>query len=306
MRLPFFSRKSNRIHSIRHFEHVLGTSLEIQLVCDSESAASKAEATGLATIDRLEKVFNRYRPDSELNRWQSTLGSWQPVSADLGRVLAAAEEWRRRTNGAFLPTVESISQAWREGQEGERPDASESLWEVDFDSLRARRFTQSPASLNAIAKGYIIDQCAESMASLDGVFTAMVNIGGDIRHCGEGSAPVSITDPRLDAENAEPLERLRIANQGIATSGGYRRTFDVGGEKRSHLIDPGTGRPVERVLSCTIIAPSAMLADILSTSASVMPESDTVSFLNSIPEVEFLIMNSHGELTKKFISQNRS
>lgn len=84
MRFPYLSRHPRTFHTTRNFEHVLGTSLELQFVTETEAAAAMAEKRALTEIERLECMFSRYKGDSELNVWQVSHGQWVDVSAELG------------------------------------------------------------------------------------------------------------------------------------------------------------------------------------------------------------------------------
>ncbi len=306
MRLPFFSKRSKSVHTVRNYEHVLGTSLELQFVSETASSAERAEQVVLAEIERLEAIFNRYRPDSELNRWQATHLQWVDVSPELAFVLSTAEAWRQRSSGAFQPTVEAISEAWRCGEEAPEADFETPLWDVNLATYQAKRITPHPASLNAIAKGFIIDQAAEKAAELDGILTVLVNIGGDLRHVGEGRAPVAITHPHHDSENSEAASKIWISNEGLATSGGYRRGYQVGGQRRSHLIDPTRQEAANGSLSVSVFAPSAMLADVISTTVSVLSKLDTVSLMNESPEVGLSVIYEGLDSFQNSLWQNRS
>ena len=57
----------------------------------------------------------------------------------------------------------------------------------------------------------------------------------------------------------------------IATSGDYRNYFEQDGVRYSHTIDPITGRPINhRTVSITVLSPTCMTADGLSTGLNVM------------------------------------
>ena len=57
----------------------------------------------------------------------------------------------------------------------------------------------------------------------------------------------------------------------MATSGDYRNYFEQGGKRYSHTIDPRTGYPIDHSLvSVTVLAESAMLADAWATAISVL------------------------------------
>ena len=269
------------------YEGVLGTSLEITVGSGKSTAGPQAESRILAEIDRLEKVFSVFQMDSELNQWQKSYGEAIPVSNDLAIVLEAAERWRKVSNGTFLPIVEALTRAWKNAEltqadnvpdKDVRIDPLAPMWEIDLENLVATRLTRHPASLNAIAKGYIVDRAVEVAIQIDSVKKVMVNIGGDLRHLGEGEAIVAITDPEYDAENARPLCHVRISNQAVATSGGYRRGFRVDGMWHSHVFDPISEKPTIEVRSSSLIASSAMEADILATILGVLPPKSGLDF----------------------------
>ncbi len=127
---------------VAHYERVLGTSMELQVVgCDGPMA----EEAALAEIDRLEAIFSRFRSDSEFARWERTFDEDVPVSGELAEVLLAAERYREATEGAFDPVMAP----------GGGP-----RWTVRGEI--ARRLTPRTASLHALAKGYIVDRAAEA------------------------------------------------------------------------------------------------------------------------------------------------
>ena len=78
------------------------------------------------------------------------------------------------------------------------------------------------------------------------VSDVLLNVGGDVRHCGTSSVVAGIADPFAPAENAPLLTAVRLGDEALATSGGYRRGFQAGGRRVSHIVDPRTGHPAER------------------------------------------------------------
>ncbi len=189
---------------------------------EPETREGQFEQVCLAEIDRLDQVLSRWRADSELARYNA--GCLMP-SGDLAYVLDEAERWRRASDGVFDPG---------------RPPY------VDLD---------------AIAKGYIVDRAARAAYDA-GATRVVVNIGGDLAHLGSGSLTVRIEDPRTPYDNAPPLARVPISNQGLATSGIARRG--------QHIRDPRTGRPASRTLSATVVADACATADALATIVGIL------------------------------------
>jgi thiamine biosynthesis lipoprotein len=276
-----------------HFEGVLGTSLEIQIVSSSPGAAQRAETAALAEIDRLEAIYSTYSPGSEFSRWQESFDEPVPVSPDLALLLRESELWRTRTNGTFNPAVEGLTRLWSESSaHGEAPDdraidrvtrqLAAPLWSVSADRATALRCTRLPASLNAFAKGFIIDRAAAAAGAVPGVVELLVNIGGDLRHRGEVPVQVGIASPFASADNVPPAEVVRIRGEGLATSGGYRRGFRVGDRWLSHLLDPRTGYPARGIASASVVAGEAAAADVLATAFSILSPPESVALADSL------------------------
>lgn len=304
---PLLRARAKRTHHhIAHYERVLGTSLELQISGESEVLTKRAEAAALAEIDRLTPIFNRFTPNSELSKWESTSGDAVKISPELLEVLEQAELWRTKTESAFHPAAEAFVQVWRQGdaltatQREDRiaeilPQMNRPQWEVNRAAGTARRTTTLPVSLNSIAKGFIADSACRAAADIEGISQCLVNVGGDIRHRGDGHVSVGIADPFAPGDNAEPLTRVRLSNTGIATSGPKFRGYEVGGRTYSHLIDPRSGLPVEGVLSVSVVAPTCALADALSTAFSVMTPEASMKLAGEIPGVACLLVTQEGE-----------
>ena len=289
------------VRHLARYEGVLGTSLELQFLAGTPEEGQAAEAAVLAEIDRLESVFSAYRADSELRRWQDTRDIMGAVSPELAEVLAAAEAWRVRTGNTFQPAVEALTRLWREGAERGEVPGNEALgqviarmrgplWDVDEVRRTARRRTCLPVTLNAIAKGFIIDAACGTAMRQPGVGAALVNIGGDIRHVGERPVTAPVADPFSPHDNAPPLATVRLRNKGLATSGHYRRGFQIGPRWYSHLLDPQTGHPAGDVVSVSVIADTAETADVLATTFSVMGPDESLRLADSLPGVGVLLV----------------
>jgi thiamine biosynthesis lipoprotein len=149
-------------------------------------------------------------------------------------------------------------------------------------------------SLDAIAKGYIVTRAAARARAVDGVSDVLLNVGGDLQHLGVSPVAVGVADPSAPADNAPPIVMVRIRNAALATSGGYRRGFIANGRRVSHIVDPRTGRPVERIASASVLAPDGATADALSTAFSVMAPNESVALADALPGVGCLLVDSDG------------
>ncbi len=288
-----------------HHENVLGTSFELHVRSVGAAAAGQAETVALAEIDRLARIFSSYSPDSEFSRWQRTRGEAVAVSPELFSVLAASDRWQAASQGAFNPGAEAFSQLWRAaGAKDTVPPATElaatalrvgqPAWRLSPTARTAEHLTDVPLTLNALAKGYIIEQASAAAAKVDGVEGLLLEIGGDLRVRGRFAETIALTDPKNDAENAAPLLAVPVREAGLATSGGYRRGVKVRGQRFSHILDPRTGEPVTHVAGVTVIAPDTTTADALSTTFSVLAPDESLRLAEATPEVACLLVLADG------------
>ena len=290
-------------------ENVLGTSLELKVDAASKSAAEQAEGIALAEIDRLNKIYSTYSPDTELSKF-SALENGQSlrVSKELAEALALSQQWMTDSHGAFNPGVELISKIWADAAkagklptDAELSDAVEQVQQPPFRVAsalrRATRTSDAPLNLNAIAKGIVLDRVAEKvLASSKDVKGLMINIGGDIRVAGEMSVPVAIADPKNDAINATPATTLTLTTGGIATSGDSERGWTIEGKHYSHIIDPQTGEPVTKVVSAAVTARDAATADVVATICNVLSPEEALEFVQTIPRTECRLETADGKV----------
>lgn len=298
----------SREYSFRH-ENVLGTSLEIRLKAASENSARAAEARVLKEIDRQAKIYSGYDNTSELSRWMAGRMANGRVSTELFGLLARSQAWTEKTAGAFDIRVEAISRLWSTAAKSDKipteaeiqsvlKSTSAPAWQLNFNDQTAQRLGSVPITLNAIATGTIVDQaCQAALADTDAITGVLVDIGGDMRVAGDMSAHIGVAPPRGDSDNARPIARLHLKNQAVTTSGDLYRGFDIAGRHYSHIIDPRTGRPVEQVVSATVIAPTAEEADALATAFSVMPPAQSLALAASRPGVQCMLISQDGRLT---------
>jgi hypothetical protein len=105
---------------------------------------------------------------------------------------------------------------------------------------------------------------------------------------------VNLADPFSDAENSAPIDRLLVSNRSVATSGGYRRGFNIRGRHYSHIVDPRTGESMNHILSATVIARQPSDAGALATAFCVLAPEESSRLAATIAGSEFLLITSDG------------
>ncbi|MGI6364348.1 MAG: FAD:protein FMN transferase [Bacillota bacterium] len=276
-----------------------------------------AEGKGEAVISdiqgemrRLEGILSSHLPQSDVARIDQAAGR-EPVkvSPETLEVLATALKYAPLTDGAFDITLAPVLRLYNfaPGQE-RRPtpqELEESLVLVDWrllevDQAERTAFLRKQGmkiDLGGVAKGYIIDAALELLASHD-IRHGLVNAGGDIRLLGpklDGSAwRVGIKDPRNP--QVATFAIVEATGGAIVTSGDYERFFMEDGIRYHHIIDPATGLPASAARSVTVLAPTAELADLLSTAIFVLGPERGLALAESLPDVETIIWTREDEV----------
>lgn len=296
----------HRAHPYRfHYENVLGTSMDMTVLATSDAAARTAEAAVLDRIDLDAKILSGYDPNSEFSRWFNTTGQAVPVSAELYDVLAMFDGWRDRSGGALDASAETVSRVWKQAAslqrlptDGEIATAVSMVqrahWRLDPAARTATHLDRAPILLNSFTKSYIIDRSVRAALDTGSAKAIVVNIGGDLVARGAWTETVGVTDPLDNADNAAPLTRLAVRDRAVATSGSYRRGFDIAGHHYSHIVDPRTGRPTSQVVSATVVADRAADAGALATAFCVLTPDDSERLASSVPGAQFLIVLADG------------
>lgn len=287
-----------------HHENVLGTSLTLKFYADSTADADRVEAAALAEIDRLAAILSCYDSTSEVSRWLRTRDQAVALSPELFEVLSLFDAWRERSSGALDASAETVSRVWKAAAtRGSMPTQQEladavakvrqSHWMLNAEARTATHTSDAPLLLNSFTKSYIADRAARA-AMTAGATGSLVNIGGDIAMQGDMRETVSIVDPFANGENTAPIDTVRTGF-AVATSGSYRRGYDIEGQHFSHIVDPRSGHTAEQIVSATVVAPSAVDAGALATAMSVLNvnEGQQMAALY-VPAAEYLLIGRDG------------
>jgi thiamine biosynthesis lipoprotein len=235
-----------------------------------------------AELRHVEVRMSNWLEDSEVSRLCDADGGVElRLSKDLREVLRAARDAHEQTGGAFDVTCRPQLELWRRAARRDRfpteaqvakASAASGWKQLDLTTTGIVKSTGSASvDLGGIAKGYAIDKASLAMRRA-GARGGLVDVGGDLACFGRqpDGQPwfVDIQDPRRSGAFA----RLRVADCAVATSGDYARFYEIDGKRYSQIIDPRSGRPAAAVHSVTVVAASAMVADVWATALSVLGE----------------------------------
>ena len=233
-------------------------------------------ARAVAEIDRLESIFSLYRPASALAQLNAS-GSLDAPPFELLECLALCGRVHIASQGLFDPTIQPLWQLYaRKLTEGALPADSDIAalmpqigWSrVRYDSAAIRLAPGMGLTLNGIAQGFIADKVAE-LLSAEGLTDILINTG-ELRALGQ--MPGAAGWPVTLASGGQ----IALTARALATSSPLGTVLDAQG-RVGHILNPVTGRPAApQWQSVSISAPSAGLADALSTAACLMPDRATI------------------------------
>lgn len=241
----------------------------MQLQTDGDADALLSQLP--ARLEAYENILSRFRPDSELMRFNAQAGQWVILSDTLFEAIQVAKQAARRSEGWFNPLLLPAMLANGYDRSFEHmakqvatktpvPAANWQSIELDKSRNRVRIPASAALDLGGIAKAWVAEKLADELA----VYGACsVNIGGDIVLRGLPDGAVGWHIEVADPISGVTLQSLVLTNTTIVTSGiDFRRWQNTSGEAYHHIINPLTGQPVQSdVLTATVIHPHAPTAE---------------------------------------------
>jgi thiamine biosynthesis lipoprotein len=288
----------------------MGSPVTITAWTADEPSAEKAMATAFAEFDRLDALLSVWKPGSDVLRLNAAAGqSPVRVSQDTLDVLEAARQAGVRTGGKFDITFGALADVWKfdHDQDNRIPTPEEIAARVplvDYQSVVIDRaagtaFVTRPGvrvHLGGIGKGYAVDRAVASLHE-GGVRDFLLQAGGDLYASGQhGETPwrLGIQDPR--GESGDHFASIELRDRTFSTSGDYERFFIKDGQRYHHLLDPDLGVPARGSVSVTVVAPSAMDADTLSTGVFILGPDAGMALVERLPDVEAVIVTAANEV----------
>jgi thiamine biosynthesis lipoprotein len=259
----------------------MGTDCHIALLDGTEADLEHA----VHAVQRLDGLWSRFRPDSELSRLNRADGEAMPVSADTMTLALRAARAFRLTGGwcdpflgreivalgydrdfaDLLAPADPTTTVHLSAEGHARRVRPSGTVEVDRHARTLRLPRGFDLDSGGIGKGLAADLVSRMLLDR-GVAGALVNLGGDLRCRGrspEGGWRIGLEHP-IDRTRGI-VERIRLVEGALATSTPLRRRWrDPAGRTHTHLLDPATGASIgTSVASVTVVAAAGWLAEAL-------------------------------------------
>lgn len=310
------SQKSEKFEVIQG--EAQGTTYTIQLVGEGEKI-TKNEIDQL--LNEFDASLSTYKSKSEITKFNNTeLNHAFPDNENYFKsCLEKSQLVYDLSEGAFDPTVFPLIDAWGFYKEVKTPllkkeQADSILKFVSFEKNKLlvykfqndsvflfKRDNRVKLDFNAIAQGLAVDFMAKLIAS-KGYKNFYIELGGEIRVAGtnkEGKKwRIGIDTPKSKGERSIQ-EVIEVSNKSVATSGNYRKFYEINGVKYGHTIDPKTGMQAQQtLLSATVVMDECALADGFATAFMVLGLEKTKEFLNKNKKLGIEVLLIYNEKGK--------
>ena len=287
----------------------MGSAFDLTLVANNQVEADQLFEQAIAEIDRIERLISSWDQSSETSQVNQMAGKEAvKVAKELYDLVFRAKAIAQLTNGAFDPTYASVDKIWTfDGRDVEQPKTeiiSASVAKIGFDKIVFDPLESSlylplqgmKIGFGAIGKGYAADR-VKFLLQKQGVAAGIVNASGDMSAWGikPNGEPwqVGLINPK---NKDKVFAWFPVKNKAVVTSGDYEKFILINGKRYGHIINPKTGFPSQGVISCTVFAPKAELADALSTALFVMGVETGIDFINQLNQVEAIMIDDMGKV----------
>lgn len=290
---------------------LMGSRFDITVVEKDSLKAVSYINDAIDEIKRIEKLISSWDNNSQTSEIIKNAGI-QPVQVneELFNLIKRAISISKLTDGAFDISYASMDKIWKfDGSMKEFPSEEtikNSVAKVGYNNIILNETNHSvflklkgmKIGFGGIGKGYAADKAKELLIS-KGVKAGIINASGDMNTWGKqpngDDWKVAITNP-LNKETAFGL--LPINNGAVVTSGDYEKYVTFNNKRYTHIINPKTGYPATGIISVTVFATKAELADALATSVFVMGIETGLDRIAQLPNVECIIIDDKGNIHK--------
>lgn len=274
------------------FTHdAMACEVRITILNQEAAVAHDAAQEAFEELDRLEQQLSRFVPGSDV--WlisRLTPGTPLTVSICTLECLQLAARVHAETGGAFDVTVGALYEC-RLDEEGAvlaptdgeieraRARTGTDLLEICEEDLTVAVKTEGVrVDFGGIGKGYAIDEMVKVLGEWD-IDTALISAAGST-YCAMGCPPGRpgwrVALGKVESL-AGTLPRFHLQDRALSGSGVL--------PDRVHILDPRTGELVQGRHAAWSAAPSAALADALSTAFLVMEVAEVEAYCRRHPEI---------------------
>lgn len=296
------------IEPISKTEFVIGT------ICTIKIYDNRYEQILQKAFNRIKNIENKMSINTDksevLSISQKSGNSYVKVSDDTFHVIRKGKEYSIISNGNFDISIGPLVKLWGIGTDYAKVPSEEEIHSVLplinynnvlLDNTKKKVLLKEKdmlIDLGAIAKGYAADEASKILKS-NGVEHAIINLGGNILTIGNNpnGSPWNIGIQNPFSARGNIIGSLKVIDKSIVTSGIYERYIENQEKKYHHILNPKTGYPYENdIAGITIITPSSLDADALSTITFSKGVSEGMSFIEDLQNVEAIFVTKEKDI----------
>jgi thiamine biosynthesis lipoprotein len=250
---------------------ITGTSARIIAVAKNDRKAKLAIKAGFDELARINGIMSE-----DINRVnQKAFAGPVKVSPELFEILQISIDYCKLSRGAFdIAIADSNSHG---GYEKLILDTNKKTVRFAFEGLRL--------DLGDITKGYAVDRAVEIMKR-KGAIGGMVDAGGIIRCLGK---PARKGNWLVGLQGTEEIKNQKVKSKNAEEDVNNQPGMVLKLRDMAAAMKPG---------GVTIIAPKAVVADILSSAVSVLGVEKGLDLVDSLLGVEAIIITPEGKIIK--------
>ena len=280
-----------------------GTSCKVKFSLTDDIEFKSISHEVISWIKSFEERYSRYLPTSWISKVNKSAGiETVSLTAEDKLVLQAGSFAFFQSNQAVDPSCLPLTSLWQEAKASKRlpqeAEISQAKELVNWHNVQISEnkiylpFQGMGLDFGGFGKEFAVDLVSEKLKGLS-CENFLVNFGGDIFASGFASKGVpwkiGIENP-LDGD--QPAFILNLTNMSLATSGNYRKYFDLKGNRYGHTIDDRTGYPtIHSELSASVISPRCLQSGVVSTSCLMAGKHEGLRMIDSEWNVEGCIQS---------------
>ena len=257
--------------------HAFGTSCQVKFSAHEDGKRVEIGPEVISWISHFEERYSRYLPNSWLSEVNRASGV-QPVPLGKGdhQILQAASFSFFQSQRSIDPSCLPLTQLWQEAKAQTKVPAEARITEAqDLVNWENVEYSEDEIYLpnsgmgldfGGFGKEFAVDQVSKILKELD-CEDYLIDFGGDIYASGKATDQSHwVVGIEVLGGGEKAVYMVNLIDQAIATSGNYRKFFDLNGKRYGHTLDHRTGYPtIFSDLSASVISPSCLKSGILST-----------------------------------------
>ena len=246
----------------------IGTHWAIEILNGQEFSSSLI-AKVHATVDQFDRRYSRFRDDSLIAELART-GTLHNPPAEMINMLTFAKEMYDVSEGAFTVAVGATLHRMGYGSRMHGHKLYPYIWDDIIISPEKVIIPKGEMlDFGGFGKGWLIELLIQVLRQT-GIREFIVNGGGDL-YC-QSDTPIEFKLEDL-YDDKRQYGQTKITRGALAVSNTVKRSWDDGGTRKHHIIDPMTDDSSDSgVIATYVRADSALIADTMATILILRPE----------------------------------